>query len=327
MINDISSNPQEQRQSEADAFRAELEKLHNAGGQEDAQEATNDNEASQTEVHDESERSNDDAGDTANDNDADEEQDLDDPDHDTDTGRMIPKGRFNKALQQRNQEREARIKAETELQIFKSALEKFNTYKNANDNTDDRTEFEPLDYEADRAYKKYMQQQDEKIQYLMQENEARQFEATLNSQAKSYAKIHPDYDEGVEHVIRAQAQIYKPLYNGDFDQAYQVAQAQFKIIAQNAIKEGKNAVQIIYQMAKDAGYTPKSKGSPSPNLDMINTNMAKSKIANVKGAAVTPSSGAGNMTDLETFNKNWEPGDVEGFYALLEKERKSQKKK
>ena len=95
-------------------------------------------------------------------------------------------------------------------------------------------------------------------------------------------------------------------------------------MARKLLEKGENVAKVFYKTAKDFGYSSQDRG-PLPNLDAVNQNMAKSRIANINSAPVSPSNGASNYTRLEEFTQKYNPKDknhVQTFQAMLKQLQK-----
>lgn len=323
---DINTNSNETRQTNASLFRAELEKLQTQTEQNDTAEITDQNTSNETELENEPERSNDDASNTNDLDDNDEEQNVNDPDDDSDNSHMIPKGRFNKVLQQKKalekqaeEERLQRIKLQTELELYNRAMEKFVQTKNNTANENEET-FEPLDTDAHKFYLAQQQRLEQELHQLKQKTEQYHIMRVLDEQGNSYSKIQPDFNKALDYLVDKYVKSNELVYDTAED-AKNAALQQLGSAARKLLDKNENVAKKFYNMAKELGYN-ESKTNLGPNLKAINDNMAKSKIADLNSAPISPSNKAANLTKLEEFSKHYKPGDAKSFHEILQELKK-----
>jgi uncharacterized protein YozE (UPF0346 family) len=312
MTNENGPSIQEIRDTNATTFREELNKIKNS----DAEYATQEtfDEVKEVETQPEEESTKPDFEDSV------VEQDNADLDDESDSGHMIPKGRFNKVIQQKKslekeleEARAEKIRAQTELELYNRALERLQVQKQ------EEQSFEPLDSEAHQIYAQQYQNLQKKLSQLEQKAEQDRAVQTLNYQDQMFSKTHPDFSKACDYLIEAQAKMYSMLYE-DVEQAKDAAKHQLGVAAQSLLQQGKNVAQTFYTMSKNLGYTPPSNG---PNLSAINQNMAKSKIADLNSVPLSPSSRGANLTKLEEFEKHYNPKDKQSFQNILNELKKS----
>lgn len=307
------------------AFREELAKLQeqseqsiNDTGHEDASETENTESDEQSNQHDDV-SAGDDSDNTGS-------SSTNDPDDDDIIGdeRLIPKGRFKKAIESKKameakwlQEREEKIRALTELEMINKALAQVGQPQQSQGSTQ-QDQFQPLDDEAHQFYSQKYSAQDEKIAALQQEIERTRFESTLNQQHQSFVKQAPDFDEAYQYLIKTEVEANK-VFARDEEQAQLLAMQKLRSIAEGSLNNGKNAAEVFYKMAKSYGFAAKP-SKPVANLDAIQNNMRKSRVADVSIAPLSPSNGAGNYVTWENFNKIYPGNTPEGkekFHAIL----------
>lgn len=323
---DINTNSNDARQTNANLFRAELEKLQNETEQNDKAETINESNADEADTQDELEGSNDDANNTNDLDNTDEEQTVNDSDDDSDNSYMIPKGRFNKVLQQKKalekqaeEERLQRIKLQTELELYNRAMEKFVQTKNNSANDNEET-FEPLDTDAHKFYLAQQQRLEQELEQLKQKTEQYHIMRVLDEQGNSYSKIQPDFNKALDYLVDKYVKSNELMYD-NIEDAKNAALQQLGSAARKLLNKNENVAKKFYNMAKELGYnqTPNNLG---PNLKAINDNMAKSKIADLNSAPLSPSNKSANLTKLEEFSKHYKPGDAKSFHEILQELKK-----
>lgn len=330
MITDTNMTPPEVREANTRAFREELAKIQNGGDDEntteDSTKISNDTETDDTD--------SDNRGDISSDStniDGEKSDDSDDLDDIDSTGHMIPKGRFNKVIQQKKsvekeleEERTQRIRAQAELDLYNKAMEKYIGLSNKNEpNTQE--EFEPLDTEAHQYYlrqtKQIEEKFDQKIARLEQERTQAQVRQILETQEAEFSKDKPDFKKALDYYMDTQLKANAALYD-TIDEAKQATMQQISATAQSLVYKGKNVAKTFYDMAKNFGYNPQ--GNSGPNIDAINQNMQKSKVANVNTVPLKPVGASSNLTTLKEFEKHYK-GDKHSFYKMIEEERRKNK--
>lgn len=255
-----------------------------------------------------------------------QEEDLDEDTEELDSKHMIPKGRFNKVIQQKKTlEKEledakaARIKAETELNMYNQAMEKFLASKNvANENTTEEA-FEPLDTEAHRFYLAQQQKLKEELAALQQKTEQFYTMKILDDQSNAYSKIQPDFENALEYLVDKYTKANELMFD-DIKDAEEAAKRQLGAAAKKLLDKNQNVAKAFYNKAKELGYAAVKGG---PNLNAINNNMAKSKVADLNSAPLSPTNKYNNLTKLEEFNKHYKPGDAASFHEILRGIKKS----
>lgn len=328
MITDTNMTPPETREANAKAFREELAKIQNGGLDENFTE-NNEEVRDQFETND---MESDDDGDISSDNtNYDKEKDIGDDLDDVDSSNhMIPKGRFNKVIQKNKtlekeleQARAERIKAQAELDIYNQAMERYLQLGNNQQKTEE--EFEPLDTEAHRFYlkqqeqlKQEFQQKIEKLESQTVQNQMRQI---LEAQEYSFSKEKPDFKDALNYLVETQTKANSALFDS-LEDARNATLQQIGYTAQNLIHKGKNVAKTFYDMAKNFGY--RGEHNSGPNINAINQNMQKSKVANLNNAPVKPVGSAANLTMMENFNKVYDPRDKRTFHKIIDEIRNAQ---
>src|SRR6267154_646797 len=287
----------------AATFRAELDKT----------EVSNESEETNTAESEESAHEPDDQGDLPDNTSSDVSNDsLDD---DFDPRAPVPVSRLKKELAKRkvleetvNQERTERIRAQTELDLYNRAFQQLQTSQQSQQQQNQNT-FDPLDEEAHNYYKQNYVQKNELAE--MQQELARvqaqlyqgQVSQTLGQQQSMFERSKPDFKDAYQHLFKAEIESAKWVA-GNEQQATQMATSKLQNMAVMLTQQGKNVAEVFYHMSKSYGYSPKAKQTQSrSNLDAIETNMRKSKVADVPEASLVPGNGAANYTKRDNFEK------------------------
>lgn len=259
---------------------------------------------------------------------------------DLENTKIIPKKRFDKEIEKRKlleeevrREREARIKFETELQLYNKALENLQSQQQQQQV---EPELDPIDSDAHNLYMKKIRELEAKLERQnsnLSDYEIRQnFASTVNYQAAEMAKKAPDFEDAYNHLLKVEADKARMLGYDEL-QAQNYALQQIQPIAWQAYNQGKNVAEVTYNLAKAYGYKPKSSGtkqSDLPDLDKLEKNMQKSHsiINEVKGvsAKLTPDYAA--LTTQEGFEaklagKGGRGTDVQKFHEALKNLRKA----
>lgn len=228
--------------------------------------------------------------------------------------KRIPKDRFDKEIEKRKalevqlqQERESRIKFETQLNMYTQAMEQLNTPKAQapEENID------PVDEEAHRFYmsrinameQKYEQQNTSLSEYQVKQ----QFAQTVDRQAFEFAQSHPDFHDAYSHLLGVEAQKALAIGYNEAD-AHNFAIQQLQPLAWQAYQKGQNVAQMAYNIAKASGYVSKSvvaKNAPTANFDKLEKNMQKSysAIDEIPGVSTAVSPEHAAYLSMQGINK------------------------
>lgn len=316
------------------SFRAELSKLQQQA--ENNLEASHESQESNAEVTEESAVEVDSAGDIGDD--AGHDDIGDNSDGNIDSRAPIPYSRLkketakNKALREELERAQAeRIRAQTELDLINRALTQFQQPQMPQE-PPRQDGFEPLDTEAHQYYNQHYASKNElaQMQAILQQQQAEIHNTRLGNmwdqQQTQFEQKNPDFREAYQHLYKAEIENVKML-GADNQQAVQAATVRLQNMARMASQQGKNVAEVFYNISKSYGYTPKAKRPAASNLDAIETNMRKSKVADVPVAAVAPGN-VGNFTTLKNFEKHVYDGNpfkreenAKAFHDVLRKVR------
>jgi hypothetical protein len=220
--------------------------------------------------------------------------------------KFIPKSRFNQEIEKRkvleeqlSREKEDRIRYETQLQML-TAMQQQNQQKQAEQ--DPFEGLDPLDVDSHKLYMNKIHQLEQKLDHVSQETNQRtqqlQYYNTVNSQQAAFEKSHPDFNDALEHLKKVEMQVASNFYPAQQAQQYVAQKLQNTLVA--AIDTGKDAAELMYNMAKTYGYSPEVKQTgPQSNLDAINSNMKKT--ASIHSLSNTASAGDNVPTDINSM--------------------------
>jgi len=280
-------------------FHAEIEKLQNEGEKVEAEENV---EASPEEPTEEvsSEEDNIEVN-------AEEETEAEnDNEEDYKEKKFIPKSRLNKEIKKRNEleealqkEKEDKIRFETQFQYLQQQLEKLNQQPDnqnvAQEDGNSLDNYEPLDGEAHQIYLKKIEELENKISNLGQNTDQQtkqlQYFNVVNAQEQQFQKTHPDFNNALDHLKNIETKVAQTFYS-DPQQAQNYVQQKLQSILVNAVENGQNAPEIVYNLAQTYGYTPDAApvSTPKSNIHSINHNQKRS--ASIHG--INNKSGVGN---------------------------------
>lgn len=225
------------------------------------------------------------------------------------SNKPIPKKRLDKEISKRQElefklqeERDARIKYETELRVFNDALYKLNAQK--------EPELDPIDNDAHNFYMKKIQELEKKIEektsVLEKNNLQNRFESTVNNQAAEFSKKHTDFQNAYQYVLDKEKQNAR-LFGVPENQLDAFVAEKLQPIASHVYNSGGNVAETVYNMAKNYGYNATKGTGNNVNLKAIEKNMAKSQsiIDEVPASSVgIKSSGSiHSATELSNFNE------------------------
>lgn len=238
--------------------------------------------------------------------------------------KYIPKSRFNEVNEAKKQleeqvlkEREDRIRLEEQLKVFKQQQEQAQIKQSPQRQEEVQT-IDPLDPESHRYYETKINNLESQIKQVIANTQAQTealYKQTLvSSQKSAFEKKAPDYQEAINYLTNFETKRAQRMFKSQ-DQINQYLNNELYRITNNALENGRNVAEEIYEMAKDAGYNTKGNGAngstPSPslngaNLEAINNNMKKSagidnfgsgigvggigKISSIKQTLINPKS-------------------------------------
>lgn len=312
------------------SFRTELNKLQQEA--ENPPEVSNESEESQDFDQQEPAPEPDDQGDSADapNHDA-SDNSLDD---DFDPRTPVPPSRLKKEIAKRraledqmNQERAERIRAQTELDMYNRAFQQLQASQQPQHQ---QPGIDPLDPEAHQYYSQHYAPKNEleAIKAELQQTKMEQYRTamaqTLHHQQAEFERTTPDWQAAYQHLYKTEVDRIKYV-TGDEQYANRSATANMQQMAIMAAQQGKNVAEVFYNVAKSYGYNPKTRRPAESNLDAIETNMRKSRVADVPVASVTPGNGVSNYTTREGFDKIYSGNptkrvkEVEDFHKILDR--------
>lgn len=145
-------------------------------------------------------------------------------------------------------------------------------------------------------------------------NQFEQFAASVRSIKEAYEKVVPDFNDAYQHVRNTRAADLRMLGMPEANINQTLLQDEMTI-AQNALQNGKNPAEEVYNMAKRHGYTPKqatAAGTAQAKIDSIIAGQAADKNpgrAGHVGGEITLDSlkamGHNDLTKVVMDDKQW----------------------
>ncbi len=268
----------EEPENEGDAEPTEETEGDTAGEEDDSEEEADDGEEEESEGDDE-------------DNDGDSEPEV----VKTDKGRMVPYSVMKREKEERAAEREARIRTETELNMYRNAWQQMQTQQTA-PVKEETNPFDPelevvehLKWENKQLSKKF----ETFTQTQNQMTEQQTHQAAVGNAFRSAGVLLeqataeiPDAKAAMQHYIASKRKEYTRIY-GEQQAEAMTETAVLQVIAP-ALQKGLSAVQfgrMMKELATEvAGYQQQKKKS-SPDLEAIARNKKKSGSAGSGGSA------------------------------------------
>ncbi len=207
------------------------------------------------------------------------------------SAKLIPKKRFDKEIEKRKsleeqvrQERDARIKAQTEMELYNKAIDTLNQKQEQSRNIE--PELNVVDEDAHRFYMQKINDLERKYQTqntnLSEYEKRQQFTQTVNHQAAEFQSRNPDFNEAYAYLLNVESQKAK-MFGADDAAAQNYAIQQLQPLAWQAYERGQNVAEVAYNISKSYGYKPngaKSNGkAANSDLDAVERNMKRSHSA------------------------------------------------
>lgn len=235
----------------------------------------------------------------------------------------VPVKRLKKEIEKRHaleaqlqKEREEKIRYQTEIETYNKAMASFN---NASQGLQPKVEqLDPLDEDAHRYYMEQQTKQDEKFKSMEAEINAMKMKNTMEQQEAAFTRQTPDFREAYKHLVDSELKANRYVAQNE-EEAQLMTAYKLRGMAENAMNKGANVAEIFYNIAKSYGYVSKAEKA-TPNLNAIENNMRKSKVADVPTTPLQPSNGAGNYTNMGNFDRMYSGSAEERkdkFYQAL----------
>lgn len=143
---------------------------------------------------------------------------------------------------------------------------------------------------------KLLQQQ----QLADQQQQIQNFQAQIKTLRDDFSKTSPDFPKAYEHFRKVQTEDMKAIGIPDAQIAANLNQADFNI-AQNALRNGKNPAEVIYNMAKRHGYTPTATAPANQKIATLQAGAAAARAPQPSSppAADITSEGLKNASDSD----------------------------
>jgi hypothetical protein len=153
-------------------------------------------------------------------------------------------------------------------------------------------ELNVLDEDAHRYYineiKQLNQKMEQTIAQQKQQAEQAQLENAIKHSTNEFKAKAPDYQNVLEKYIAFKTEEAQATF-GENDHAIDFVDKQLEQLSKNALAQGKNPAEILYNLAKKtvAPTAMKATSKVTPNLSALNTNMGKSRTAGSNNSAST----------------------------------------
>ncbi len=247
--------------------------------------------------------------------------------------KFIPKSRFNKEIEKRRElegqlskEREDRIRYETQLQMLQQAAQQQTVSANNAHTKQPEPDFEPLDPDTHRLYMKKIGELENRLEGINKDTAEKtqqlQYYNIVSAQEQVFERNNPDFKDALKHLQEVETQVAQNILPDSQVQPYVNQKLQNTLMV--ALNSGKNAAEVMYNMAKSYGYKAKgdSKAATAPqsNLEAINSNMKKTaSIQSLNnGVGMGNNSNIFDITHVLRDPKNPTSGiDGEKFQQLL----------
>lgn len=201
----------------------------------------------------------------------------------------VPYGRFREVLEDRNSLKEKLSEIERKLAAFEQARQQPATPEEP---TPDRNE-DPVGYaiwKAEQAERR-QKETDEVVKRSEQATEyGRQVQAVTQAyqaSAVEYAKTTPDFADAYNHAINARIQQLQ-LMGADPMQAQAMVNQEEISMAANALRQGKNPAEMVYNLAKIWGYQAKPKDDAMSKLAQVKAGKRAEGLGESKSKATEP---------------------------------------
>lgn len=210
----------------------------------------------------------------------------------------VPQSRFSEEVQKRREleakfeeERIARIKLEAQLEAIRPR-----------ETESTKPAIDPLDYEShsylEQKIDSVAKENEQLKQMLARQEEERKISSYVQNQEKAFEVATPDYHQAIDYLKQVENRMASHMFD-DQNQASNFISAKYDAIVKNAVRSGKNPSEVVYNLAKAAGYTPVP-AAPRTNLSQLEANMTKS--ATIPTGYSPPV--AGGITSFEQTLKN-----------------------
>lgn len=220
--------------------------------------------------------------------------------------KYIPRSRLNQELEKKKvletdllKERENNIRLQTQLEIFQQ-LQQGARPKAPEVQLPSLDKVDALDKESHQVYVNAINNATNVANQAAQKTQEMQYAYIANAQKQAFEKDNADYMAAVDHLKQA-GKYRAGLHTSNPSQINEMVMNELNTIGFHAINSGKNAAEVIYNLAKAYGYKnnegeemkdnkPSERGA---NIDAITRNMKKTSSIQ----------GIGNNLGIGTINK------------------------
>lgn len=247
--------------------------------------------------------------------------------------KTIPKKRLNKEIERRKaleeqlaKEREERIRAQTEIDLYNKAIQRLNGSGEAA-----KSEIDPIDPDTYQYTMKEINALKQELQDLKQQSEqsvkTNYFSNALNAQQAEFQKATPDFDQAYEYLKQKEIENTMLLGHSE-EEAAQITFSKLAQTAQTALQNGMNVPQLLYKISQNVGYKQQNISKKGPNLAAINKNAPTSadatrEIPSVSAKMGNPVSAPATMADFDRrlMNKDGRGVNGDDFQAMMKRLR------
>lgn len=226
----------------------------------------------------------------------------------------VPLQALNEARHANRQLKSELAQVKEQLQSLSQLREELEQFRNRTKSQVDQDTFtkDPLGT-LRQDIQSLKQTQEEAVRKQSLEAEERQrmqvLEQTVASRVQEFSKTTPDYTEALQHLLQSRAQELQMLGvpQEQIDVAISTESTQ---LAMNALNSGMNPAEVVYQLAKMRGYTPKQAQAMKKEAEKIVSiekgQKAASTLATAPGGTDEVSLGDIEKMSDEEFDKYWD---------------------
>jgi hypothetical protein len=241
----------------------------------------------------------------------------DDIHDDVNKGRFIRHGAFHRERMKRQEvererdadraelmrQREERARIDERLQLIMRAQQQ---EQEQEQQTDEQSQV-PDPEQDPFAYMRYLENQISALSQQTQGNDARfrqqdeyaTVKTAFQQDANAFTQREPDFINGYQYLMRARDRELQRLGRNNAQERAQIINQEELMIVSECLRNGKSAAELVYELAKDRGYSksiPEPAPSPAPVQNGLAAAQRPSAVAQVaaiqKGTAAAKSLGS-----------------------------------
>jgi hypothetical protein len=209
--------------------------------------------------------------------------DPDDIHDDVNKGRFIRHGAFHRERKMRQEierqlsteraelsrQREERARIDERLQLIMQASQ-----QQIDQQQPDQQPQVPDPEENPFAYMRYLESQIAQLsqhnqgvtQHFQRQDEYASVKSAFQADANSFTQQQPDFIHAYQHLIRARDRELQRLGRTNPQERAQIINQEELMIVGEALRGGKSAAQLMYELAKDRGYQQQQEAPAAPAL-------------------------------------------------------------